>query len=464
MNGIYNRTQAVANASPYSVAVIPGTSKFIYENGVLIYGLKREIRIWDIHRDVTSEKVVDLDAVLGGIIPFDQWNTYRLDLLYYYSDILAFRIKIFGGWQLIVLDLCQMRVKIKRDLPEVRGLLVRHNGLHLFVVVLSEEYDRHWIIRKFDLLQEIEIGDREPTILEEFGDFGDTHRGICFEIFSDKLYGVSNHVIPMELQVDRSFYKCICITPDSKSRRMTAKKIFRRYFEYEGVSRNNELSLQVDESTGKPMIIECRDEVRKLDEISCRTCYGEYLPNPEEFNDDEQAVDLPLPGPTKEGLRAYRSDKLIHPEYSSQSCKGPTFSLTYARYSFYNLSARTFIDLINDPVSNTAALPDKRFRLRFNSHKCTESDEKHISTQLWPPDNNVGLMNPLGTSFEHNVVYAKADERSMIYSLTNGKKKAIVLISFDPRIRFSYARHEVEKQSNRRRYFDVFGIEKKQSQ
>uniref|UniRef100_A0A093UQL8 Uncharacterized protein n=1 Tax=Talaromyces marneffei PM1 TaxID=1077442 RepID=A0A093UQL8_TALMA len=268
----YNRTQAFKRASPYSVAVLPGTSKFIYENGILLYGLNDEIRIRNIYRDVTGEKVIDINALRKEITPSVEWNKGGLILLYYHSDILAFRVKIAGGWRLLVLDLYRKRVKLITDLPEVRGLVVRHNSLHLFVVFFSEQYDQHWVIRKFDLPQEIEIG--EPTILEEFGDFGDTSQGVCFEIFSDKLHGVSSHVTVMELASDRSFYKWICIAPDSKSRRMTAKKIFRRYHElYEGVLKYAKLSLQVDESTGRPMILECRDERRNWEEISCRTYY-----------------------------------------------------------------------------------------------------------------------------------------------------------------------------------------------
>ncbi|KAI7975075.1 hypothetical protein EIK77_002370 [Talaromyces pinophilus] len=185
-----------------------------------------------------------------------------------------------------------------------------------------------------------------------------------------------------------------------------------------------ELSLQIDEDTGRPMILECRHERRPLEEISCRTCYGELLPSPKEFNDDEQAVNLPLL--TKEELRAYRGDKLVHPEYSSDSCERLDFAASNTLYSYYNLSARTFLDLINDPVPNSqVAMPGKRFRLRFNSHKCTASDKKHVSIQLWPSDNNVGIR-------------AKADERTIIYSMTNDDTEATVLVSFDPKIRFSY--------------------------
>lgn len=421
------------------MAVLPGTSRFIYENGVLVYGLNHEIRIRDIHRDVSSEKVIDINSLQREIKPSVKWKNGDLILLYYHLDILAFRVKIGRDWQLVVLDLYRKCVKLMTGLPEVKGLVVRHNGVHLFVVYFSEYYDWHWAIRKFDLLHGIEIG--KPTILEEFENFGDTNQGVCFEIFSDKLHGVSNQVTMADLRSERCFYKWICISPDSESRRLKVKRIFRRFHDlHEGVSTYAELSLQVDESTGRPMILECRYERRNCEEMSCRTYYGEYLPYPENFDDDEQPPDLPLLDSTRE---EYRSDKLVHPEYSSRSCEGPTFSRIYTLSSFYSLSARTFMDLVNDPMANNrAAIPDKRFRLRFNSHKCTQGDKKHIATQLWPSDINVGLLNPFGTSFENRVIYANADERSVIYSLSDGEKKAIVLISFDPRITFSYALNE----------------------
>lgn len=421
------------------MAVLPGTSTFIYENGVLIYGLNHEIHIRDIHRDAASEKVIDTNAIWKKIKPSTEPD--GLVLLYYYSDLLVFRAQIVGIWRLIILDLYQKRVKLLTDLPKTETLIVRHNGLHLFVMYFSEHYDDHWVIRKFDLIQETEIG--QPIILEDFG--GDTRRGVCFEIFGDKLHGVSSYATTMDLDGDRSFYKWICIAPDSKLRRITAKKIFRRYHDlHEGALIDAIcLSLQVDESTGTPMILECRHETRDLEERSCRTYYGENLPSSEEFKDYKQELHFPLLGPTRDELRAYRNDKLVHPEYLSQFCEGPRFSHINTPHSIYNLSAQTFIDLINDPMSNSkAATPDKRYRLRFNSHKCTKSDKKHVSTQLWPSDDNMRLMNPFGTSRENQVIHARADERSIIYSLSNGKRKAIVLISFDPKIRFPYADHE----------------------
>ena len=63
-----------------------------------------------------------------------------------------------------------------------------------------------------------------------------------------------------------------------------------------------ELSLKIDEHTGRPMILEYRHERRPLEEISYRTCYGELLPSPKEFNNKEQTINLPLLGPTKEEL------------------------------------------------------------------------------------------------------------------------------------------------------------------
>lgn len=112
--------------------------------------------------------------------------------------------------------------------------------------------------------------------------------------------------------------------------------------------------------------------------------------------------------------------------------------------------------LINDSMSdNKVATPDKRYRLRFNPHRCTANDMKHIATQLWPSDNNMGIMNPFGISPSNRVIHSNADER---------KKRAIVLISFDPKIRFSSADHKSGERLNGwvrlEPDFDVFGIEK----
>jgi hypothetical protein len=439
LNRYDNRIHAVAHASPYSAAMLPDASQFSYRNGFLVYVMENEIRIRDVYRNADSEDVVTLDTALSQIMPSDRYDLKGIVLLDYVADTLVFQVKIEGGSRLIVLDPRQKKVRLKIHLPEVEGLFVRQNKRHLFVVtVQSTRDDAQWEIREFDLLQGSQMG--SLTVLDDFADTRRIPHDVCFEMFGDNLHGVSNYMPETGSESDSSFYRWICLAPNSSSDRMTAKKIFREYHAlHEGVTIPTQLSLQVCEKTGRPMVLECRYQRRKLGR-SCRTYYGEFLP--EDFDAYAQIVDLPLLGPTREDLEVYRRDKLVHPECLCQSRTEPDFSPSNAPCSFYNLSARTFLDLVSDPVPhNRVATPGQRFRLRFHSQLRTGSDRKHVSTQLWPSENDVAWIYSFGTSLEDSVVHAQADERALIYSVSDGSTKAIVLISFDPQIRFLEVPH-----------------------
>ncbi|OXV06613.1 hypothetical protein Egran_05619 [Elaphomyces granulatus] len=163
--------------------------------------------------------------------------------------------------------------------------------------------------------------------------------------------------------------------------------------------------------------------------------------------------------------------RYVHPEYGweDEASQRRDFILAKTKYRTYNLSASAFVDLVIDPQQSSpvVAIPRDRLRIRISSRKrknpidekgeeATEkgllfppllesgkpiewSEERFASrgTSLWPPDGApqelVDLLCPWKKAAE---VQAAADERTLIYSVSNAEEgQAIILISFDPEIK-----------------------------
>lgn len=509
--------QAVAMAEPYSVAVLSYAATFIYKDGFLSYIIDNEIRVLNVHQpDNNKEQVVDIHNILRRIIP-----TYRqqeasdrsaqVTFLHYSSGVLAFLVEIDGdqhAW-LILLDVtpgCSKRLKFIRQLEDTRRLFVRHNGIHLFYGVHSHvdaSGELLWAIQWVDLTRNTK-NDMPPTVLDKLAGTEIGHN-VCFEIFDDHLYAVSNTIDSEEEALNwRSYYEWVRIPPACNRRRVRMQRLWRRDH-LEGPINDTwtEMSLRMDETTGQPMILECRREWREGRSDHVRTYYAEPL-QPDEITINggveveaelaEPSViqspsfssfsthpfpggvtvpsnitlpaPLPLNGPSVEDLaRHQRIGKHVHSEYTSSCCKRREFIMAKTKYRTYNFSARSFVDLVNDPEpNNRVGGATDRLRLRINSRKrkCTSSDDhtakrsrldttplnsasaatsekdESDNVRLWPPDDaDEDLIKLLCPTRQATNIHAVADERSLIYSVDTEEphKQAIILISFDPQIR-----------------------------
>jgi hypothetical protein len=175
--------------------------------------------------------------------------------------------------------------------------------------------------------------------------------------------------------------------------------------------------------------------------------------------------------PPKKRLRRH-----YHPEYAADE-RPPSprrdFIRSRTKYFAYNHSACAIVDLVNDPPqqSNLLSRAPDRLRLRIGSRKRKSpidengeegekgllyppeyldvdgmpvefSDERFESRgiRLWPPeDAPPELLSLLCPSGKAGQVHAASDERSVIYSTQpdlSGGSKPIILINFDPTIRF----------------------------
>lgn len=491
---IHDMQQAVAMAEPYSVAVLSYAATFIYRDGILSYIIDNEIRVLNVHQADRTEQVVDIHNILRRIIPtYRQQETAnrsaQITFLHYSSGILAFLVEIDGiahAW-LVLLDVtpgCSRRLKFIRQLDCTRRLFVRHNGIHLFYGVHSfvdASGELLWAVQWVDLARNTN-SDMPPTILDKLAGTEIGHN-VCFEIFDNHLYAVSNTIDSEEEALNwRSYYEWICIPPAFNQSRARMTRIWRRDH-LEGPINDTwtEMSLRMDEATGRPMILECRREWREGRSDHVRTYYAEPLQPASELaftgavQDEADHAEtrvtqssssssnstipfsgggigpsnitlpapLPLNGPSAEDLaRHKRIGKHVHSEYTGGCCTRREFILAKTKYRTYNFAARSFVDLVNDPEpNNRVGAATDRLRLRINSRKrkCTLSGDEHVAkhckldtgpisstekddesdnVRLWPADDaDEDLIRLLCPTRQATNIHAIADERSLIYSV-----------------------------------------------
>ncbi|EYE91622.1 F-box domain protein [Aspergillus ruber CBS 135680] len=510
---LFDIKESFATAQPYSASVIAYGTTFLYDSGSLCYVHDDDIRVLNVHGAAQKEQVMNISNVVARLLPHHAPGTspIRLSLLHYSDGILAFLVELAEGpeaW-LFAIDLRQRpanarngRLRLRTQLSSTRRLFVRHNGSYLYYGTHSSlGYDGYplWAIHCVNLKTGRHMSEK-PVELAHFAgnEIGQT---VCFGLHQNHLYAVSTQVDCEEEEVDwTSFYIWVCLAPEPNTRRqVTPNRTWRRQHREGPINDTwTDLSLRHDEATKRLMILECRREWRNGGSENCRTYYMQALPSPNEINTGKQHTgptdarvphheplikvhdpsSKPNPEPPKKRLRRH-----YHPEYqlrdtgTDDSTQRRDFILAKTKYHAYNLSASSFIDLVNDPSPNptngsTSLIPHDRLRLRTVSRKrkcpidesgeegpcgllyrpdlnnttnqpIDHSEERFVSrgVHIWPPDNApTELNNLLCPSERSGRVQAMADERSIVYSvnhdgLTDGKQ-AFILINFDPSIKF----------------------------
>ena len=468
-----------------------------------------EIRVLDVHGAGQIEQVLNICNILSRVIPgyFPNDNT-QLSLMHYNQGILAFLVELTDreeAW-LLAMDVRRRpenaktrRLRFRTSLQSTRRLFVRHNKSYLYYGTHSSlGYHGHqqWAINCVDLKSGRHLT-RKPIELEDFAgnEIGQT---VCFGVHHDHLYAVSTQVNFEEEEVDwTSFYLWVCMSPTGCMKQTKRDQILRRPNRIwrrqhrEGPINDSwaDLSLRNDEETERLTILECRREWQNGGSDNCRTYYMQALPSPEEIEDkgreNNSAPDsapLPLPDelltktldssnkpnydrPRKRVCRHY------HTEYEpgSDPSQRRDFILAKTKYRSYNLSASTYVDLVNDPCPNSADLvPRDRLRLRTVSRKrkcpineetgllhtrnlkeddgtpMEHSEERFASRgiHMWPPDSAPRELNDLLCPCRRaGKIHAMSDERSLLYTVNKDGmedgKQAIILINFDPMLRLA---------------------------
>ncbi|GLB01960.1 hypothetical protein AtubIFM57258_000371 [Aspergillus tubingensis] len=508
---LFDIKESVATAQPYSASILAYASSFIYSEGCLSYIYNDEIRVLDVHGAGQVEQVLNIHNVLSRAIQGcnPQTDTFQVCLMYYSNWVLAFTVEFVDrpeAW-LLVVDMRRKvnnkkcgRLRLLTRLQHTRRLFVRHNGSYLYYGTHTAVGDRgysQWAIHCADLKISQHLTEK-PTVLENFAgsEIGQT---VCFEVHQDHLYAVSTLVDFEAEEVDwTSYYVWLCIPPKSNAakRFITPNRTWRRQHREGPINDTwSDLTLRQDEATKRLMILECRREWRDGRSENARTYYMQPLPSPAEATQNKQqgldstpnATPVTLPDepltrtldstskpnyePPRKRLRRH-----FHQEYAhgAEPAQRHDYILAKTKFRSYNLSASTFVDLVNDPSPDTPGsfIPHDRLRVRTVSRKrkcpidengdegepgllfrpelsdadgqpIEHSEERYASrgVRLWPPDNAPReLTQLLCPSKRCGPVQAAADERSLVYSvdqdgLEGTGHQAIVLINFDPSLR-----------------------------
>ncbi|KAF2456806.1 hypothetical protein BDY21DRAFT_346149 [Lineolata rhizophorae] len=507
LRNIYARRHAFASAIPYFAKVIGRGSSICYRDSVLCF-LSGQI----IHAHHLLAGVVtgfDITRVLAdvGLVEDVSQSTLKFNLLNYNDGVLAVHIKgkpqVGGqGGLILAIKVDQPRGEERpKVLKAIRiesssKLFVRHTETCLIYGThsgMGEHGHHEWEIRTVLLEGElVEDEEPRPIQLDDFvgSDIGSTS---AFDIHDGYFYALSNLTSFDVQEVDwTSFYHCIRFPIGQPQRACVEKnkQIYRRQHA-EGPINDawTELSLQVDEATNEFVIVEARREWLNGESTQHRSFYMTKI-----WFGPQEPLMLP---PDDILVRVVGSDADAHyaptqPRHMWQvhrevlKSDTRTFIFSRTKLRAYNLSATTFLDLVED--SNCCPLsPGYCFRIRVGARrlapwepslkgkeKATErfgeftglrsefvpieaGPDNRLTTEpirMWPPISSAlklseekakshDAMNPhLGQGGRYNSsveVVGTTDERNVVF-LARPKggddgEGSIVLISFDPAYR-----------------------------
>ncbi|KAJ5404756.1 hypothetical protein N7465_006040 [Penicillium sp. CMV-2018d] len=482
--------EAVAMADPYSVVCVGYGADFLYNQGYLCYRSDHWIRLLYVHGPAFRERVMDLREVIPRLLetgPVEPGVEDRVTLLSYCDDILVFRVADINAIEdaLLVVNMAwrethqdRRRFLLYEEIPASAPVFVRHCGSYIWygTFTAADGSDGVWSITGLDLESNESINFPLDRVVD--GDLGQT---LCFEIHDEHLYAVSTQVAADDDEVHSSFYHWFCHAPREDGRKWNGRLWRREHQEGPINEMWTDLSIRKDETTGRPVILECRREWRDGKSENHRTYYTQRLPTPEEalaplsggtFEtpswvsvDDDLENDHPYDErPAKRLRRNY------HAEYESGSTGRQEFIAARTKHRSYHLGATTFVDIVNDPVGDNLRSRDRiRLRTVSRKRKCpideegiegprnrlfqptqvdqygfpVEGSEERFTcrgVRMWPPDDAPpALQSLLCPGPRTGSVKSVADERSIIYSIDAPglppNQQALILISFDPYFR-----------------------------
>ncbi|KAL4865041.1 hypothetical protein BDV12DRAFT_156035 [Aspergillus spectabilis] len=506
---LYDVKESFATAHPYSACVLGYGSSFLYTGGSLCYIYKDEIRALDVQGASRVEQVLNLPKVLRRAIREcnPENGMTKVSLMNYSDGVVAFLVEMEDrreAW-LLAVDLQRRstygkngRLRLRTPLESTHRLFVRHSRSYLYYgthsAVGTHGYTL-WEVNCVDL-HTGKINSSGPVVLDKFAgnEIGQT---VCFEIYQDHLYAISTLVDFEEEEIDwTSYYVWICLHPSLTIPNEGVKtyRTWRRQHREGPINDTwSDLSLREDESNGQLMILECRREWRDGGSENCRTYYVQPLPAPADVDKQRPPSKFylmpPLPDepiakiagqsgkpnyePPRKRLRRH-----YHAEYDGGLEPKPRrdFILAKTKFRTYNISASSYLDLVNDPLPSAGRgdpVPRDRMRLRVVSRKrkcpideegtgllftpelseadgrLVENSEERFTSRgvhLWPPDDAPQELNDLlCPSRRAGQVQAIADDRSIVYSVNQDTSahqdrldpgdQAIVFINFDPALR-----------------------------
>ncbi|KAI3339070.1 hypothetical protein F4824DRAFT_508993 [Ustulina deusta] len=475
---VAKRRNALSQASPYFVGIVACADSYGFFGGKLCYIIEarpqRWLRILDIHRSTNEELVVNIPMLIREAIPrAANCCKYKFKVLYQAAGIVSclfsFAIPVTENWLLILKPQTSQILESFR-LNSVARIFVRNNDKFLYFGTHSEEGAdgfRKWVIKGYDLNSNSWLPQPRMYMSNLAGcDIGST---VCFEIFGDYFYGLSNQTLYEADDPEwTSHYYCFRFPLNEpllgKMQVMRKEDSWRRKHSEGPIDdRWGFLSLETDEAGGGIVILECRKEWLKGQSRSQRTYYTTEVVFPQKsIQEDQQRVRADI---TSDAAVLFRRPEHFHVGDDSSVASLLVRSKTY--FCAYMRSSHTFIDLIDD-TSYDASGP-QRLRLRTGFRRLKPgtrlildnlaSDEPRAPSEppmqpyqantifIWPPEQDLSEPNSildsvrqlLNVNGRQSCVAATGDERAVIYTTSDGSKggvKALVLLSFDPATKF----------------------------
>ncbi|KAH6610812.1 hypothetical protein Trco_000832 [Trichoderma cornu-damae] len=202
---LVKRREAVQVARPFQVLEVSKEAvHFTYANGAVCYTTKRRSPSREHHLRILllqgpSVKEVSIDVLrlieAADVPGFEENRPYQFRPLYHAHGIVSClyeqkRAPASGRW-LIIYSLKERKILDSRSLRSTANIFVRNNDHFLYYGTRSEPADgqRRWVLCGFSLKESRWLA---PRIMPRDLVGSDIGSSICFEIFGDHLYGVSN--------------------------------------------------------------------------------------------------------------------------------------------------------------------------------------------------------------------------------------------------------------------------------
>ncbi|KAF2470093.1 uncharacterized protein BDR25DRAFT_314841 [Lindgomyces ingoldianus] len=492
VQSVYDRREAFSNAYPFSARIVGQGTAFTYRQGILCVLSGSTIRVSDEHTTPAFFNI-DLSRTLGSLSESSTGSPseLKISLLYYSDNILA----IHYGRKTRPNNGRILAISTKTDLADEERLLediplessyklfVRHTATYLYYGTYTGVGDHghhEWEIRGVSLDKAHPLPKQtRPLQLEEF--FGtDIGFTIAFEIHNGYFYALSNQTSFEVEEIDwTSFYHCIRF-PLSKPLCNEVEintRVYRRQHK-EGPIHDSwtDLTIQVDELTNKPFIVESRREWLNSSSSQLRTFYITDIEFPKLTTSTPSEGGSPTPGsadqnplPIDDPLRALldssnnpnfapdqpRLNWNAHPEFEPGCNPARSFVFSKTKFRAYNFSCSSFIDLVEDEKCCSGVSVGPCLRIRIGSRrpapidwepsdKITSSRNqsigppplgdtwyRHSSIRMWPPPANTcpcskrlhEILNPrmVSESVYNRTITGEMDERSFVYMVRPGR-------------------------------------------
>lgn len=565
------RTEGLATANPYSIAILGVGLTCLYHQGALWYMIDDTIRLLEIRHSPTEELVIHVPNLLRATGLISQPKVAgSFSLLHCHEGVLSclyrFSSSSQGGW-LIVVDVKKRSILLSQEINSTEKLFARHDADYLYYgIYKANEYDgrRRWVLHGYDLKTKKFLG--KNNFLDDLigSELGST---ICFEIRDGFFYAASNQTTYEVEEIDwTSFYHCKRFPLNRPSRDMlettdNTSMWRRQHLEGPLDDRWTSLDLVTDEASGELIIVECRKEWLQGRSTGQRTVYKTKVVFPERQSDEcnhlrlsnttsimslaslnppissnqsfvssigtassstaiqsNYVSSMEMPIISEEDYRRLAlvtrtQDRLaltvtaandphflppevrlpgnVHSEPINPHQRSFVLSKTPAKY--YNLSANSFVDLVNHQQEHTSVSQCLRIRVCSRRLKPPVRDKDDIVLPMgrnpltgelmeglneeyedgpvtfWPPalpayghENQASkdlhaLMNP--PAFIGNV-HGEFDETSLVYMTgAEGEPKAIVFVNFDPAIKLQGLKKWHNTQDETGLHTKIYGMD-----